>query len=304
MGHSLQTTIARAVTISGMALHTGTASTLTLRPAEPGSGLVWRRVDLPTQPILPARPEYVSDTVRCTALGNGIAVVKTVEHVQSALRGMGIDNCLIDVSGEEPPAADGSAAHFAQMIVDAGTQVFPVPRREITLSGPVVVSEGRATLVALPADTFRITCTFTNDHNHPALEHQFFEFDLGDDAKGYRNEIAPARTIAFLSEIEALKERGLALGGSLDLAVVLGEREVVGPLRFPDEPVRHKVLDLIGDLALVGSLRAHVIAVRPSHRLNTRLAAAILAQVETAGGERRSPMARGVSLGYASSEDT
>lgn len=272
-----QTTLLQPVSMSGVALHTGREATITLRPAGPETGIVWRRVDLPGAPDIAAVPQNVVNTQRCTVIGKDSALVRTVEHVMAALRGLEVDNCIIDIDGEEPPAADGSAAEFVELIHRAGLCSLPVPRAPITLTEPVIVEEGRSQIIALPHDRLTISCAFANDRNHPALTHQWTEFDI--DPHTFEDEIAAARTIGFIQEVEELRRQGLALGGNLDIAVVIGEDRIMTPLRFPDEPVRHKVLDLVGDLALLGHLHARIIAIRPSHRLNARLTYRIAEQL-------------------------
>ena len=282
MHSSYQTTLLQPVTMSGVALHTGCEATITLRPAGPETGIVWRRVDLPGAPDIAALPQNVVNTQRCTVIGKGGAVVRTVEHVMAALRGLEVDNCIVEVDGEEPPAGDGSAAEFVALIHRAGLCSLPVPRSPVTLDAPVFVEEGRSQLVALPHDRLSISCVFANDRNHPALTHQWVEFGI--DPRTFEDEIAAARTIGFLQEIEELRRQGLALGGNFDTAVVIGEDRILTPLRFPDEPARHKLLDLVGDLALLGHLHARIIAVRPSHRLNTRLTYRIAEQLGLVSG--------------------
>lgn len=276
MCRDFQTTISGSVSLTGPALHSGGVTTVTLHPAGPNTGILWRRTDIPGSPVIEARPDNVVNTQRCTVLGSNGTVVRTVEHIMAALRGLSIDNCIIDVDGEEPPAADGSAATYVRLLQQVGTSVSTIRRKKVFLDAPVSVQDGRSSVIALPHDRLTITCVFTNDHNHPALQDQFAEYDLEPDV--FVREIAPARTIGFIKEVEQLRKAGLALGGNLDIAVVVGEESILTPLRFPDEFVRHKILDLVGDLALLGHLNAHVVAIRPSHRLNTRLAREIAEQ--------------------------
>lgn len=264
-----QTTLRRPVSLSGVGLHSGCRSTITLRPAAPDTGILWRRIDLPGCPVIEAVPHNVVNTQRCTVIGAGGAVVRTVEHVMSALRGLGVDNCVIDIDQEEPPVGDGSAAVFVAMIQEAGLQEQPVPRVRRTLTEPVFVQEGASHIIALPHDRLSIACVFANDHGHPAFSHQFAEFDI--EPECYAQEVAPARTMGFLHEIEALRKQGLALGGDMETAVVIGQDRILTPMRYADEFVRHKILDLVGDLALLGHFTARVVAIRPSHRVNTLL---------------------------------
>ena len=253
----------------GVGLHSGKETSLRLLPAPSGSGLIFR--DTPSGQEIPARAANVTDTSRCTRLGLGGVEVQTVEHVLSALSGLGVDDAMIVISGGEVPAGDGSAALFADLISEAGLQEQQNSVvRPLTLGHPVFVSEGGATAAALPSDRFQATVVL----DYPRHEYLGTIAAVFDAANGkYKAEIAPARTFGFLSEIEALRARGLGLGASRENAVVLGEDRYETPLRFPNELARHKLLDLIGDLALVGRpLLAHVIAFKPGHTLNTRLA--------------------------------
>lgn len=277
MHDQFQTTLTNSVTLSGVALHTGRETTITLRPAGPGTGILWRRVDLPGAPCIEAVPMRIVDTDRCTVIGDDGVVVRTIEHVMAALRGLSVDNCIVEIDGEEPPAGDGSAAQFVAMIEEAGIETLPMLRQPLKLTQPVHVEDGTSRLIALPHDRLSISCVFANDRNHPALSDQFVEYDIVPET--FVKEIAPARTIGFLHEIEALRQRGLALGGNFEIAVVIGEDRVLNTQRFPNEPVRHKVLDLVGDLALLGHLYARIIAIRPSHRINARLTNCIAEQV-------------------------
>ncbi len=257
---------------SGVGLHSGAGAVLRFLPARSGSGLVFR--DNHSGQEIEALVSNVTDTSRCTRLGQGSREVQTVEHVLSALAGLGVDDAVIEIEGGELPAADGSAAPFAALIQKAGFQEQAAGSvRPIVLEKPVTVSEGLSTAVALPSDRFRASVVLDYP-KHPFLGTLAAVFDGA--AGNYAAEIAPARTYGFLSEIEALQAHGLGLGASRDNAVVLGEDRYETDLRFPNELARHKLLDLIGDLALAGQpLLAEIIAVRPSHALNTRLARAL-----------------------------
>lgn len=271
-----QWTVKQEVSYTGPAIHTGTVNTVTLRPAEADTGIVFRRIDLPGGPTVQATAENVSRAERCTTLREGEADISTVEHLMAALRGVGVDDVAIDVDGPEIPIADGSAACFVEMIQEAGLVELDAPRRVVKVERPVWVRAGDKVAVALPYDGFKVSLTFTNDHNHPVLGDLFAEFDI--DAQTFCKEIASARTIGWLSELEALQARGLALGATADMAVVLSDDEILTPLRYPNEPARHKILDIVGDLYLSGYLEAHIIAIRSGHQLNNQLARAIRAQ--------------------------
>lgn len=255
--------------LRGVGLHSGAGASVRFLPAPAGSGLVFRAAASGQE--IPARAANVTDTSRCTRLGwNGLEV-QTVEHVLSALAGLGVDDAVIEFEGPEMPAADGSAAPFVRLIEEAGlaalsgSAVLP-----ITLDGPLVVSEGASSLIALPAAHFEATVVL--DYPRQAyLGTLAARFVAGRD--DYVQSVAPARTFGFLAELDALRARGLALGATRDNAVVLGEADYETPLRFSDELARHKVLDLIGDLALAGRpVQARIVALLPGHALNTRLA--------------------------------
>jgi UDP-3-O-[3-hydroxymyristoyl] N-acetylglucosamine deacetylase len=253
----------------GVGLHSGADAAVCFLPGAPGSGLVFRNKKSGQE--IPALAANVTDTSRCTRLCAGGREVQTVEHVLAALAGLGVDDAVIEIEGGELPAADGSAALFVSLIRAAGLhEQSDYSVQPLTLTHPVTVSEGASILVALPADSFRAAVVLDYPR-HPFLGTIAAMFDA---ANGdFAAEIAPARTFGFLSEIEALQARGLGLGASRDNAVVLGEDRYETPLRFANELARHKLLDLLGDLALIGRpLLAQVIAVRPSHTLNTRFA--------------------------------
>jgi UDP-3-O-[3-hydroxymyristoyl] N-acetylglucosamine deacetylase len=256
-------------TLRGVGLHSGADAAVRFRPAPAGAGLTFHHI-LTGQEIA-ARAANVTDTSRCTRLGRDGWEVQTVEHALSALAGLGVDDAVIETEGGELPAGDGSAAPFVALIQEAGLREQPgATVSPLTLTQPVTVSAGAAALVALPAD--QLTLAVVLDYpRHPYLGALAATFDAA--GGDYAADIAPARTFGFLSEIEALRALGLGLGASRENAVVLGEDRYETPLRFANELARHKLLDLMGDLALIGRpLLAQVIAVRPSHALNTRLA--------------------------------
>lgn len=270
-----QRTVAREVSVEGIGIHTGEAATVRIRPAPCDFGIRFRRVDLEGEPEVPATVEHVGQTRRCTCLVNGTASVSTVEHLMAALRGLEIDNALVEIDGPEVPIVDGSALPFVEALEKAGSVEQESDRKILAVKEPVWVRSGNRFAVALPLDGFRVSFTFTNDHKHPALSDLFAEFDI--EPELFRREVAPARTVGWLSEVEALKASGLVRGATMDVAVVFGPEEVLTPLRYPDEPVRHKILDLVGDLYLAGHLHAHIVAVRSAHALNYELSKAILA---------------------------
>lgn len=259
----------------GVGLHSGADAAVRFLPAPAGAGLVFR--DAHTGQEIPAHAANVTDTSRCTRLAEGGREVQTVEHVLSALAGLGIDDAVIEFEGPEMPAADGSAAPFVQMLLEAGQTTQPGPSiTPIVVNAPLFVTEGEATLAAFPADHFDAMVVL--DYPHQAYLGTLAARFIGgrDD---YAAWVSPARTFGFVTELEALKARGLALGASRDNAVALGQDGYETPLRFPDELARHKLLDLIGDLALSGRpVHARILALMPGHTLNTRLAGLLAAQ--------------------------
>ena len=263
-----QYTIKKPVTYKGNGLHSGMPVTMTMHPAPAGTGIVFRRSDLEGHPEVPAKSQYITNTLRATTLERGAAKVFTVEHVLSALFAMQIDNCLIEMNSPEPPVGDGSAKTFVDMIHEAGIEEQEATIPVLTLDHSVAVYEGDKKFVAaLPYDGLRIT--FTSINPHPMLGTQMLDVVVNHD--NYINEIASARTIGFTWELDAMRKMGLGKGGTLENAVVYSETECLSKLRFQDELVRHKILDILGDISLVGPLHAHIIAVLGSHKLNAEL---------------------------------
>ncbi len=275
-------TIAREVTTNGIGLHTGAQTTLVCRPAESGRGIVFRRVDLPGQPEIPARLDQVESTERRTALGRDGHVVHTVEHVLAAVAGLGLEDLVIDLDGPEPPILDGSIAPYTDLLVAAGCKEQPGDPVVYRVSAPFQVTEGDAVYVVSPGRGLRLTTTI--EWPHPLIGRQAGSYDITPEA--FQRDLAPARTFGFTSEVEALRAKGLIQGASADNAVVLSEDGVVGTaLRWPDEFVRHKAADIVGDLALLGGrVEAHVVATRPSHQGNIALARAIARTGQREGG--------------------
>lgn len=268
-----QTTVASRVMYTGIGLHSGRDVTIALNPAPADSGIVFVRTDLAGLPRVAAQAANVTNTMRATTLENGEAKVFTIEHLLAAFYAMNIDNCLVEISSVEPPVADGSSLPFLTLIESAGiVSQAELRRPPIVIKETIAVRYPDKFIAILPYDGFRIT--FTSINPHPLLGVQFGDYEITPEV--FARELAPARTIGFMHEVEALKAQGLALGGSLDNAVVYDDEKCLTPLRFPDELVRHKILDIIGDLALAGRLAGHVIAVKSSHALNTALAKEII----------------------------
>ncbi len=266
----MQGTVDGEISLSGLGIHSGVESTLTFKPAPAGTGIRFRRTDMDGHPAIPADLDHVIGTDLGTSLGNGDARVLTVEHVMAALSAAGVTNALIDLSGPEPPIRDGSFQDFLNALEEVGFREQDQPIRTIQVKEPLSVegTHGEA-YACVPNGDFRISATI--DFKHPTIGRQYGSFSL--DREGFARDIAAARTFGFRAEAEKLKERGLALGASLENTVVLDEEGVLNDsLRFADEFLRHKVGDIVGDLALLGArIEGHVIAERPSHDANVAL---------------------------------
>lgn len=267
----MQKTLATPTTLTGVGLHSGQKTTLTFRPAEAGSGVAFERIDLPGRPRIPVRPEsavYDPGAGRRTILRANGAEVHTVEHVLAAVAGLGIDNVVIEIDGQEAAEpVDGSALPIAQALLAAGIVEQKAPKRFARIPEPVLFNHGAIELVGIPHEGLRIS--FTIEYDNPTVGTQHTSFDISPEV--FLREIAPARTFVLHKDIESLRAQGLIRGGSLDNAIVIGEDGILNqkPLRFPDELVRHKVLDLLGDLFLLGRpLQGHVIARRSGHQTN------------------------------------
>jgi len=277
------TTIGREVELSGIGIHGGRRVNLRMRPC-PGSGFIFRRSDLDGLEFPFSARNLESG--RRTVLRLGPHRIQTVEHLLAAALASGISGLLIEIDGDEVPIFDGSALPFVKALDSAGRSGLEKPGGEPRLLRPFTVEDGPASISVQPADEFRISYTIHFDH--PAIGTQ--SLSVAVTRKSFAREIAPARTFGFLSDMPELESRGLARGGSLDNAVVLDEKGVMnGPLRFPDEFVRHKILDLIGDLALLGGMpRAHFIAERAGHAVHQAAARFWLDHPEYGGTTRRS----------------
>lgn len=263
-----QRTIAKDVSYSGIGLHTGNHTTLTFKPAPPNSGVTFYRVDLPGRPAIKADIDHVVDVSRGTTIGINGAKVHTVEHVLAAVFGMGIDNVDIEVDGNETPVGDGSSLPFVTKLQGAGVVEQDAVRQYITVDEPVYYRNGDVTLSVLPSDEFRVTMTIAYDH--VAIGTQYASFTITPEV--FQKEIADSRTFCFLREVKMLQDQGLIRGGSLDNAVVIGDEAILNDnLRHPDEFVRHKILDLIGDLFLLGRpVKGHVIGVKSGHAMHVK----------------------------------
>lgn len=272
-----QQTLERAASFSGIGLHSGNRVTMTLLPAPANAGVRFRRVDLADKPEIEARVDNVAETNRSTTLAKGSVKIHTVEHVLAALAGCGVDNAIVELDANEPPIADGSSREFCRIIHEAGLAPLAEKREFYTPSEPIEFEAGETTMTLFPDDGFKITCTSSDKKGRFT---QFYSVEIT--PKTWEKELAHARTFCFYEEIEHLIKNNLIKGGSLENAVVIRDDAVLTtePLRYPEEFVRHKMLDIVGDLSLLGRpLRGHLIAIKPSHAANCEMARQIVAQM-------------------------
>jgi UDP-3-O-[3-hydroxymyristoyl] N-acetylglucosamine deacetylase/3-hydroxyacyl-[acyl-carrier-protein] dehydratase len=268
-----QRTIGKEVFMNGLGIHTGEPVSIRVVPAPPDAGIVFVRTDLPHRPAIPVKSAQVVDvgkSVRRTTLSKDGVEVQTVEHFMASLWGAGIDNAYVEVTNHEMPGLDGSAIQFYQQLKAAGSVEQPLPRRFVTLREPLFVEEGDSSIVIFPDRELRIS--YMLSYAHPLLRSQFVSYAMNG-ADSFEQKIAPARTFCLKEEAETLRAAGFGKGSNYDNTLVLGEQGVINnTLRFEDEFARHKILDLLGDLYLLGAhLRAHVIAVKSGHSLNVKL---------------------------------
>lgn len=272
-----QQTLASTVTCSGVGLHSGQSASITLRPAPPDTGIVFVNRSADVDAYLPVSIEHKIPTELCTAIkGNGFQV-QTIEHLLAALSGMDIDNAIIEVTATEVPVMDGSAAPFVRLIQSAGIVSQERKQSFLKIMAPIEITDGSKRVRIEPSPTPRIT--YSIHYDHPLIKTQTYDYDCS--VGTFENEIAEARTFGFLQEVQALWARGLGKGGTLDNTVVLSGDGIVNQsgLRFDDEFVRHKILDLIGDFSLLGMpFIGHIVAERSGHALHTRLVQQILSQ--------------------------
>lgn len=273
-----QRTILREGSINGTALHSAAQVTMTLKPAPENTGIVFRRRDIFGNPEVKPHISLVNDLVRSTGVKSGHTQLHTIEHVLSALSGMGVDNCIVEMNAAEPPILDGSSKLFVNLIQECEPVEQSAERCCFELREPVSVSEGNRSIIALPYDGLKITCTSADDRG---IHTQHLSMDI--DPESYQAGVAPARTFTIYEDIEELLKLGKIQGGSLDSAIVIKGDKIISkePLRYQDEFVRHKILDIVGDIALLGvPLKAHIVAVRPGHALNAKLTMKIYEQME------------------------
>jgi UDP-3-O-[3-hydroxymyristoyl] N-acetylglucosamine deacetylase len=275
-----QRTLRRPISISGVGLFTGQKVDLTIRPADANQGIVFQRVDLHNKPLLPAKLENLKGNPRCTIIGTGDIQIQTVEHLLSALRAFDIDNACIQISASEVPILDGSALGFVELIEQSGITEQEETKSIFYLGSPVFYSQKDVHIVALPSEEYRISYTLHYPQSK-LLGSQFYSVCV--DAESFKTEIAPSRTFSLYEEVNIIIEKGLLKGGSLENGVIIKDDTVLNSegLRFKDEMVRHKILDMIGDLSLVSlPFIAHIIAIRSGHASNNAFAKELLNHIK------------------------
>ena len=263
-----QTTLAGEIQYSGIGLHSGLEVHMRIKPAPAGTGVVFERTDIDGHPRVRASAQNVAATMRATTIEENGVRFFTIEHLMSAISASGLDNCMVELDSEEPPVADGASLAFFDLIEKAGLKTLDEERSVISVDRVLRIDDGDRFIMIVPYDGLRVS--FTSLNPHPLAGTQYTDIIV--DAASYRREIAPARTIAYEGEVEALRKAGLGLGGTLETVIVYNDERWLNTLRFPNELVRHKALDVIGDLRLAGVVRGHVIAVKSAHALNTALA--------------------------------
>jgi len=272
-----QQTLRQSASYSGVGLHSGNRVTMTFLPAPPNSGIRFRRVDLEGKPEIDARIDNVTQTTRSTTLGKGSAKIQTVEHVLATFAGYQVDNAIVELDSSEPPVADGSAREYCKMIESAGVVPQAELREAYSVTEPLELQTSESLVSVFPHERFKVSCTSSDAEGRFS---QFLSIEISPET--WKKDVSQARTFCFFEEIEYLIKNGLIKGGSLENAVIIRDDAVLTtePLRYPDEFVRHKILDLIGDLYLVGRpIKGHVVAVRPSHASNCELARLIQIQM-------------------------
>lgn len=289
----MQKTISNNIQACGLGLHSGRDIQVSLKPGQAGSGVRFQRVDLSGAPVLQAAPDNVTSTTLATTLGRGENRISTVEHLMAALSALGVDNILVETDGPELPVFDGSAAPWVQLLKEAGFRSLNAPRKTLKVTRPFKYSLGDKSIEVWPASRFSVEAHIDFDGN--IGRHCFYYVDSD---QAFTDEISQARTFCQLKDVEMMHQQGLALGGSLDNAVVVGDDGILNPggLRYSDEFVRHKILDFIGDLAMAGApVLGKFVIRKPGHDLNRRFLSAALAQpglLETAGAEENKRPAR------------
>jgi UDP-3-O-[3-hydroxymyristoyl] N-acetylglucosamine deacetylase len=276
----LQRTLRDEIECNSNGLHSGRKVSMKIRPADVDEGIVFVRTDLPGNQRVKADIGNVCDTTLATTIGNNGSAVSTIEHLMSAFSGMGIDNAIVEVNAPEVPIMDGSALPFVRMLKTVGTQTQGKCKKLLVINEAISVEDGMGAAMLLPSPEFKIT--YKIDFDHPAIGQQTYHMTFSD--ANYEEEICAARTFGFLKDVEYLQARGLALGGSLKNAIVLNDKTIINKegLRCPDEFVKHKILDAIGDLSLLGMpIIGHFIAYKSGHRLNNQLLQEVLARPQS-----------------------
>ncbi len=274
-----QTTIQHPVRAAGIGLHSGKKVSIKIKPAPAGTGICFIRKDVDPTMIIPAKVAFVVDTSFATTIGAAHATIGTIEHLMAAFAGLNIDNAIVEIDGPEVPAMDGSAAPFMALIIEAGVTQLPRTRKYLKILEPVTLADEGKSITIEPASSFSVS--FDIDFKHHVISKQHYALEVN--KNNFVRRIGIARTFGFLKEVELMRSHGLALGGSLDNAVVIDEYSVVNSegLRFSDEFVRHKILDLIGDFALLGMpILGRVTAVKSGHTMHYRLASMLLHKPE------------------------
>ena len=283
MGTIRQKTVGKAATLSGIGLHAGDRATLTVKPAAEGSGICFVRVDRPGRPQVRALATNVVDVRRGTTIKSGDCMVFTVEHVMAALHAAGVDNALVEMDGPEPPIADGSAQDYWALVMEAGVVEQSAPAEVFAPAAPLCVQMGATKLAIFPDDCLRVTCVI--DFGATPLDAQYYSDKVTPELFGA--ELAPARTFVVYKDLEQLIGMGLVKGGSLDNAIIIHDGAVISKegLRYPNELARHKALDVVGDIFLVGKrVVGHVVAYKPGHPANVALAGKMIEQEMQAKG--------------------
>ncbi len=278
--HFNQRTLAKPVSCSGMGVHSGKQVNLTIKPAPINHGIKFKRADLPDSPVISAHFNMVVDTSLATVLGYNGFIVSTIEHLMASFFGLSIDNALVEIDAYELPIMDGSAGPFTAVLKSAGIIEQPGPRCFFVVKEPIALRENGKSVCIYPDAGFRIS--YTIEFNHPLIQKQTYSLEVGEQA--FEREISAARTFGFLQEIEYLKRYGFARGGSLDNAVVIGPDDIMNGdgLRYPDEFVRHKILDCIGDFSLLGMpVLGHVVAEKSGHAFNHAFLKAFMNQKDS-----------------------
>ncbi|ODS50590.1 MAG: UDP-3-O-[3-hydroxymyristoyl] N-acetylglucosamine deacetylase [Halanaerobium sp. 4-GBenrich] len=269
--NEVQQTLKKEIVVQGISLHSGKDAEIRLIPAAENTGIVFYRADLDKKIKISAEPASVVNLIRNTTIGSKEikeAKISTIEHLMAAIWGSGIDNLEIEVSGPEIPVIDGSAFPYYQEMIKSGLKKQQAKRKVYQIEETIFAREEDSYIAILPYDGFKIS--YTLDYDHPVIGSSYFEFDAA--KMNFAEEISKARTFGFAFEIEKLHEQGLALGGSLDNAILIEETKTVNSLRFENEFVRHKILDVVGDMFLNGRIRGHIMAVKSGHRLHVKLA--------------------------------